>query len=97
YTCPSDYPTGVFMVLSGRQHADLTTAATNSYAACYGKRGLINQFPELSNGVFYRGSRVAIKDIPDGTSNTFAIGERGALLGQAPWAGVMTPGIVVTT
>jgi prepilin-type processing-associated H-X9-DG protein len=96
YTCPSDQNTGVFPVLTtpGQYLAD---AASNSYAACYGAGGLMADQPDSGNGVFSRNSRVCIADITDGTSNTLAIGERGCILTQTPWAGVMTGGTVRIT
>jgi prepilin-type N-terminal cleavage/methylation domain-containing protein len=96
YTCPSDLSTGVFTVLD-EQNATLATAATNSYAACFGTGFLLGTQPDNSNGIFYRNSATRITDIQDGTSNTLAIGERGAVLAQGPWAGVMTGGTIRTT
>jgi prepilin-type N-terminal cleavage/methylation domain-containing protein len=96
YTCPSDRSTGIFAVISD-QNTELATAATNSYAACFGAGGIVNSQPDLGNGVFYRNSHVRIADILDGTSTTLAAGERGALFTRAPWAGVMTGGTTRTT
>ena len=53
--------------------------------------------PGPSEGVFYGNSRVRIADIRDGTSNTFAVGERAALFAQAPWAGAISNGTVRIT
>jgi prepilin-type N-terminal cleavage/methylation domain-containing protein len=96
YTCPSDSWTGVFDVASYLTGAPVCSAATNSYAACYGAFGNIQLQPDQGNGIFYRNSHTRIADITDGTSNTIAIGERGALFVQTPWAGVVTDGSVRT-
>ncbi len=96
YTCPSDLNTGVFWVITYR-NKHLARAATNSYAACYGLEGNVNTQPDTGNGVFFRNSHIAVKDITDGTSCTLAIGERAAMLTQTPWAGVMWIGTARTT
>jgi hypothetical protein len=96
YTCPSDRSTGVFGIVN--IFGDTTVrAATNSYAACYGAEGLLTYNPDDGNGVFSRNSKRRIADITDGTSQTFLIGERSALLAQAPWAGAVTHGTIRTT
>jgi prepilin-type processing-associated H-X9-DG protein len=75
----------------------LVTAATNSYAACYGAIGTIATNPNDGNGVFVGNGTFQFKDITDGLSNTIAIGERAAMFAQTPWAGVLDQGTVVTT
>jgi prepilin-type N-terminal cleavage/methylation domain-containing protein/prepilin-type processing-associated H-X9-DG protein len=91
YVCVSDINTGVYTVLD-ENNAPLGDAATNSYAASFGSYGLINTHPESGNGLFQRNSGRRIADVRDGTSQTIAIGERGCILAQSPWAGVMTGG-----
>lgn len=94
--CPSDVNVGVFPVLNESGVA-LTVAHTNSYAACYGAFGLLNVDPDNGTGLFQRNSRHSLANVQDGASNTLAIGERGAILAQSPWVGVVTGGTCRTT
>jgi prepilin-type N-terminal cleavage/methylation domain-containing protein len=96
YTCPADYDTGVYTVKDDL-NKPVGDAATNSYAACFGQGGIMNDFPDTGNGLFYRNSQLRVKDVHDGTSMTIAVGERGAFFAQSPWAGVMSGGTVRTT
>src|SRR5262249_14355346 len=95
YVCPSDLNTGIFTV-SSQRNEPLADCATNSYAACYGAGGSIGEFPDKGTGIFYRNSRTTFEEISDGLSTTLAIGERGAIMCQTPWAGAITDGAART-
>jgi hypothetical protein len=77
------------------QNKPYLTAASNSYAACYGAGIAVTYQP--GNGMFYRNSAVKMAHISDGTSRTIAIGERACLFAQSPWAGAMRYGTIRTT
>src|SRR5262249_36936147 len=89
-----DTSTGVFQVRD-QLNGTVGDAATNSYTGCFGTGGAITG--NVSDGIFFRNSAVAMNDVRDGLSNTFAVGERACLLAQSPWAGLMNAGTVRTT
>ena len=89
--CPADRATGVFTVL-GRDGAPLADAATTSYAACFGVGVLLESAPGDGDGLFFRNSHVRLSEVTDGTSYTFAVGERASRLTQTAWAGAVSGG-----
>jgi len=95
FTCPSDRNTGVATMWNS-SGAPIGDVATNSYAACYGVLGRIDQWPDKGTGLFGRNTRFRIKDVEDGLSSTLALGERACWLVQTPWAGVLTNAAVTT-
>jgi prepilin-type processing-associated H-X9-DG protein len=46
------------------------------------------------DGMFFRNSKIALKDITDGSSQTIAVGERTHQLGRATWVGSVTNAIL---
>ena len=81
YVCPSDSDDGEFTVASQLTGAEVA-AQTTSYAANGGIVGA-----SKPNGMFQMNKSVKGKDVKDGYSNTFAVGERGSFLVQNAWAG----------
>ncbi|MHB1421705.1 MAG: DUF1559 family PulG-like putative transporter [Gemmataceae bacterium] len=103
FVCPSDRATGIFTIYGTSGNA-MVQAATNSYAGNFGTGFMYEVPPDQATGVLFRNSRVRFTDITDGTSTTFAVGERGSFFTQTPWAGavsyateIITPGAPITS
>jgi prepilin-type processing-associated H-X9-DG protein len=67
--------------------SDWGAARIDNYAANFG-RGSIAAAPDRGDGVFFRNSRIRIKDIEDGAA-TFLLGERSTLHGGTDWSGTV--------
>jgi prepilin-type N-terminal cleavage/methylation domain-containing protein/prepilin-type processing-associated H-X9-DG protein len=73
----------------------VTDLSAGHYIASAGQRE-IGESPANNNGVFFRGSRIGVQDITDGTSTTLLAGERSRNIADATWVGVI-PGARVCT
>ncbi len=90
YLCPADTVqqpwTAKKYDTSGQAITTVCDVAAANYVAVFGTTE-----PGVDgNGVFFRNSKVGIKDIADGASNTIIVGERSFRLGQATWVGAVT-------
>ncbi len=94
FLCPADAAPGVANVYS-RDQAGVPTGllgrvAAGNYVGVFGTSD-----PGVDgDGLFFRNSAVAYRDVTDGLSQTLAVGERGHRLGLATWVGSV-PGAVL--
>jgi len=99
FACPSDVGPKVRNGVSGSQ----LVAAKSNYAANWGHRVSSNPSylggdKDVTTGLFWGNSRVRVRDVTDGTSNTIAIGETvwshsdGANWNAKAWAGCKQSG-----
>ena len=91
FLCPSDrvessWPAVDRDLLTGAPRREICRVAPSNYV---GMNGFSEPGPD-GEGVFFRNSRVAFRDITDGLSQTIAVGERSHLLGVATWSGAVT-------
>ena len=94
YLCPSDPAPLAWPVsmrdASGNPISLLGQVAASNHVGVFGTSD-----PGVDgDGLFYRNSAVAYRDITDGLSQTLAVGERGHRLGEATWTGSV-PGAVL--
>ncbi len=100
YRCPSDAPANPHFLLGQESNpaTPLVLLAAASYVGVHGTlpldacEGLPVGVICQSNGVFHHLSGTRFADIVDGTSNTFAVGERSSEYGNSTWVGYVRGG-----
>ncbi|WP_435017473.1 DUF1559 domain-containing protein [Tundrisphaera sp. TA3] len=96
YLCPSDGPKQLIPVRNEENTATVYTVASGNYVGCYGL-GEVGEAPGRGTGMFYRNSRLGFRDVTDGSSQTFFVGERSHDLSYVTWTGRAIGGWLFTT
>ncbi len=90
YVCPSDTITPTWAAVKrdtlGNPLATICQVASANYLGVFG----VTEPGVDGEGVFFRDSKIVARDVTDGTSATFAVGERSQHWCQATWVGAVT-------
>ena len=95
FLCPSDPSATAYWAVhrdaaTGAPVQNICQVAPSNYVGMY---GLGEPGPD-GNGVFFRDSAIALRDITDGTAQTIVVGERSHRLGEATWVGSVTDAVM---
>ena len=95
HLCPSSYGVGPVTLSNAGGAVLVTDLSPGNYVGSAGQLE-VAEFPASNNGVFYRNSRIGLRDITDGTSQTLLAGERSRNTADATWVGVIPTAQVCT-
>jgi prepilin-type processing-associated H-X9-DG protein len=98
FLCPSDTTASSYWAVkrdaaTGAPVKNVCQVAPSNYVGMYGTG---EPGPD-GEGVFFRNSRVALRDVTDGLGQTIFVGERSHRLGEATWVGSITGALMFPT
>jgi prepilin-type N-terminal cleavage/methylation domain-containing protein/prepilin-type processing-associated H-X9-DG protein len=98
FLCPSDTVQPFWWAVNrdaatGAPVQNICQVASSNYVGVYGT----SEPGPNGEGVFFRDSKIALKDITDGSSQTIIVGERSHRLGEATWVGSVTNALLYPT
>jgi prepilin-type N-terminal cleavage/methylation domain-containing protein/prepilin-type processing-associated H-X9-DG protein len=89
FLCPSNVGgSGLLSIRDGSGKVLVNDLAPGQYVALAGQWEP-EEFPAPNTGVFYRNSKIGLRDITDGSSTTVLAGERSQNVADATWAGMI--------
>jgi len=89
FLCPSNAGGSALLTISdGSGKVLLSDLSAGQYVAVAGQWEP-EEFAAMNNGVFYRNSKIGMRDITDGSSTTLMAGERSQNVADATWTGMV--------
>ncbi len=95
YLCPSSVGTGPVSLSNTSGTVLISDLSPGQYLGSAGQLEP-EEFPSSNNGIFYRNSRIGLRDVTDGSSTTLMVGERSRNVADATWVGVVPASRVCT-
>ena len=98
FLCPSDRAQSSWWAVNRDAFTalplqNICQVASSNYVGMYGT----GEPGPNGEGVFFRNSKIAVRDITDGTAQTILVGERSHQLGEATWVGSVTNAFLYPT
>ena len=88
FHCPTDTGDPLFMLTTEDSGADMFKVSRSNYPGVFGTFEIEDE-PSRGDGVFFHQSNLRFRDVRDGLSNTFFVGERHSRLFGSTWTGVV--------
>ncbi|MDG3004857.1 DUF1559 domain-containing protein [Paludisphaera mucosa] len=88
FLCPSNVGEGPLVASTRAGDVAAGDLSAGQYVASAGQLEP-DEFPDSNNGVFYRNSRIGVRDVTDGSSMTLMAGERSRNVADATWVGAV--------
>ena len=95
FLCPSDATPGPITLMTTTGGTAVADLSPGNYLGAAGQFE-VGDSPGDNNGVFYRNSRIGLRDVTDGSSQTLLVGERSRSVADASWVGAIPAAVACT-